>query len=628
LWGFERRIAWAKYRSVHNIDGNHMTQGPNQGLAATDDDSDDVRWALQVAVAKIKQGEQAEAISWVKRAAKAANDSGQVGRGNELSEHARQMAQTMWNLGSQAPPPRQPMPTSVEIEIEADSSPSDRPAKPPPLPKRRLAPPPGARRRPTGAPPPLPNRAGTTKSIPPGKRPSQLILTSSIPPAPDPPGFEQPSPERKSLTQIDEERRRPLASAPELEIEEMSSDELEAVGIKLEMRNPPSAPPSSEFNDRLSSADVERESVESVIPSLGDVQLDSVPPSEAPPAPDSVRRALALISEEEILEEEEDERVTQDLGFVHGSNPPTRTVGQPQASERDEQVPSSRRGRASDLGELTLEVSDLGPPSEAEVPGPAPTPAAVPQVGNVVDGIALDQVRGFEDLPEEVQEKLAQIARIEALDADEEVAFFGAAVVTAGTVDILPAFSDDSGAVAHQADVVFTKGTLPEAIALRVVSKVDGTRVAVWEPEPFDEAIAECPWVHDELRFIADYFLAVCGAALGPLGERLDDSLRGTVFNRLEVKALQPGEVLMNKDEAIPSLFVLGGGRLEAVGDAGQVTEFPAGSFVFANQMISAQKAPAAVRAGSQGALVLFAPRSTAHELMMSVPPLLEVMSS
>src|SRR5690606_13478392 len=134
--------------------------------------------------------------------------------------------------------------------------------------------------------------------------------------------------------------------------------------------------------------------------------------------------------------------------------------------------------------------------------------------------------------------------------------------------------------------------------------------------------IAECPWVHDELRFIADYFLAVCGAALGPLGERLDDALRGAVFKRLDVRALQPGEVLLNAAEPIPSLFVLGGGQLEAMGDSGPVGEFGVGEFIYSSQMISAQKAPTQVRAGARGALVLYAPRSVAHELMMSVPPL------
>jgi hypothetical protein len=222
---------------------------------------------------------------------------------------------------------------------------------------------------------------------------------------------------------------------------------------------------------------------------------------------------------------------------------------------------------------------------------------------------------------------LARIARIQELDAGDEVGFFGAAVVTAGSVDILPAISDDSGAVADTADVVFTKGSLPDSIALRVVAKIDGTRVAVWDPEVFEAAIAPCPWLHDELRFIADYFIAVCGAALGPLGERLDPALRTAVFKRLEVRALQPGELLLTEGASIPSLFVVGGGRLVLQRAGAADDELLPGGFVFADKMMSAKPAPATVRAADQGALVLYAPRSVAHELMMSVPPLLEVLA-
>jgi signal-transduction protein with cAMP-binding, CBS, and nucleotidyltransferase domain len=134
--------------------------------------------------------------------------------------------------------------------------------------------------------------------------------------------------------------------------------------------------------------------------------------------------------------------------------------------------------------------------------------------------------------------------------------------------------------------------------------------------------------VHDELRFIADRFLALCGATLGPLGERLDESLRGAVFARLEVRALQPSEVLINAGESIPSLFVVGGGRLEVVDASGvAIEELDSGAFVYPDKMMTAQAAPHTVRSGPGGALLLFAPRSVAHELMMSVPPLLEVLA-
>jgi hypothetical protein len=245
----------------------------------------------------------------------------------------------------------------------------------------------------------------------------------------------------------------------------------------------------------------------------------------------------------------------------------------------------------------------------------------------VVDGIDLMTTRGFEDLPEDVQLRLARTVRIEALSAGEEVGLFGAAVVTSGEVAVMPAFADESGAVALQADVVFTRGTLPDSIALRVVARIDDTRVAIWDPQPLAEAIEACPWVHDELRLIADRFLARCGATLGSLGERLDDSLRSAVFDRMEVRTFAPGETLTVQGESLPGLFVVGGGRVEVLAGDEVSEEMSPGDFLFATAIMGGAKCPATTRAGEKGALVLFAPRGVAHELMISVPPLLEVLA-
>lgn len=718
-----------------------MTLGSDETLVARDGDADDVRWALHTAHAQVKQGRPAEAIVWIKRAAEAAEAAGQDRRGVELRAEARRMAEAMWNLGPSAPqpasaswpppaqssvPPSQLSPSqavsgswpprAVSQPPPFQASPSQPPppqfasqsqvpsqsqrtllqypqSQPPPSSRRSIEievdvePVGGASRPPGAGPPPLPNRARLRP--PPGARPPGAPSLHPQVPQSGPPGFAAPQPARQSLSDT-VPGRAPMASAPEIEVEELDPNSLLAISLREVAVQGDSVPPraatsSPPFNDRLSSVDIEPLRVDAVLPSLGSNPPGgaqaSVPPGAAPnsvpPAPESVRRALALIDDEEILQEEEDQRVTQDLGFVAGfsnpppgsvpplssvppSAPPSESVRQsaaqtlpppaapastravsiapqsqlPNSADLRSGPPTSRRAQRPatvDLGELTLEVSDLGPPSRAlelvdSIPPSAPAP--VEAESNEVDGIQLDVVRGFEDLPEEIQRRLAARARVEHLDQGEEVAFFGAAVVTQGSVDILPAISDEAGAVAHQADVVFTKGTLDDSIALRVVAKIEGTRVAVWEPEVLEEILAECPWVHDELRFIADYFLAVCGATLGPLGERLDDSLRSTVFRRLEVRALQPHEVLLGAGETIPSLFVVGGGRLELLDAGGAVvSELAPGGFVFPDRMMTAQAASHGVRAGAHGALVLFAPRAVAHELMMSVPPLLEVLA-
>jgi CRP-like cAMP-binding protein len=335
------------------------------------------------------------------------------------------------------------------------------------------------------------------------------------------------------------------------------------------------------------------------------------------------------------------------------SKPPVlvrKSSGSPVASGRSSSVPPSRQERN------TARPAASAPPPEPWAPGaranapgrmstnPPPssisslptlmptantqrTSAASPALSARVDGVELAEARGFEDLPKEVQVLLAASARIETLHEGEEVAFFGAAVVTHGAVDILPAISDEAGAVAHQGEVVFTIGTLPDAMPLRVVAKLE-TRVAVWDRQTFNDAIAECPWVHDDLHQIADRFLACCGATLGALGERLDDALRGAVYSRFDVATYNADEVLVSAGETVPKLFVVGGGKLELVDAAGHIVdELGPGDFLFPSNILSAGKAPHTARAGAGGALVLQASRAAAHELFMSVPPLLEILA-
>jgi hypothetical protein len=48
---------------------------------------------------------------------------------------------------------------------------------------------------------------------------------------------------------------------------------------------------------------------------------------------------------------------------------------------------------------------------------------------------------------------------------------------------------------------------------------------------------------------------------------------------------------------------------------------------LFAQQILSGGKAPTAARASAGGALLMATDRHSAHELMVSVPPLLEVLA-
>jgi CRP-like cAMP-binding protein len=93
------------------------------------------------------------------------------------------------------------------------------------------------------------------------------------------------------------------------------------------------------------------------------------------------------------------------------------------------------------------------------------------------------------------------------------------------------------------------------------------------------------------------------------------------------VKAYGPFETIVTEGKSVPGLHVVGGGKIELLeGDVVKEEASP-GDFLFAAEVLSAGKAHQSARAGRSGALVLFASRSVAHEMLMSVPPLLEILA-
>src|SRR5690606_16866345 len=178
---------------------------------------------------------------------------------------------------------------------------------------------------------------------------------------------------------------------------------------------------------------------------------------------------------------------------------------------------------------------------------------------------------------------------------------FEVALVTSGSVQVMPAIDDLVASTAASGDVVFTTGSLEEGMALRVVAAAGGAKLAIWKKGALELATADCPWVADELKEVADRLQSLAGAAMGQLGERLDDALRDEVTRRLKVRRLLPDDVIIESGSPVSGMFIVGAGRLEVVAEAG-VQELLPGDFVLPEQILSAGKAPATVRAGAGGA--------------------------
>jgi len=290
--------------------------------------------------------------------------------------------------------------------------------------------------------------------------------------------------------------------------------------------------------------------------------------------------------------------------------------------------PASPARQAYDSEELPTQPhidSNRFPLSLLNAPMPDPAP---PEEDPHVSDVLLGEVRGLEDVPPEGQAILAREAHIERLGVDEEIGSFGLALVVRGAVKVMPAIADLACARAAKGDIVWSEGNLDDGVVLRLVAAEGETEVAVWDAELLKRIVRDYPWVLEDLKTLADRFQALAGVAMGPMGERLDDSLRAMVTDRCEIKRLLPGELLTNKGKAVGGMYIMAAGRLEILNGDQIESELGPGDFLFGAQVLSNGAAPNDARAGKGGALVLFAPRSIAHDLLLSVPPLLEIFAS
>jgi hypothetical protein len=604
-----------------------MTGAPPSSAAIPpprDDDDDDVAWALQTAQVQWKRGAHADAIVWLRRAADSALSVGNLDRATDLSRSATQLTEQMLSrvpgggsvpdsqerasdvdsllggVSSRLAAPLPSIPIDIDVEevtrIDADTERSFAAA-----PKVSTHPPHGVAppaRRATGAnsplrPPPPPR----------GQRP---------PPPPRPPMPSAPS-FVTSAPPLDEvlERRRPGATLDwnpaEANALNQRSQELPAVAARRISAPPPppreqsGAPPASEAQPGSSFP-----------PSV--TTLAAPPLDEAPGRlgySDSDTTALSVDSDHtEVMLADED-------------FPPSASQLSAPRFEAESAAPPEPERLTDEPERLTDE-----PELRTERPQIPPAPVEDAQIG----GIVLANVQGLQDLPEDAQHELVARARTEKLQLEEEVTNFGIALVLDGWVTIMPTIADAACAHANKGDVVFTSGTLSDGIGLRVVAGQDDTTVAIWDSQALEQATQDCPWVADELRVVADRFQALAGVTMGAMGDRLDDSLRSLVTDRCEVKTLLPYEVLVECGSTLPGLHIVGGGRIEIIVETddgvGEVDdELGPGDFLFAPQVLGGAGAPSTARAGKGGALVLFADRMTTHELLVSVPPLLEILA-
>lgn len=653
-----------------------------------DDDHEDVAWALRAASAQWRRNARTDAVSWVRRAAETANEVGQMHRSVELSALADELASAPGI--SRPPPPTAPPPRPMAPPRPTGAAPPPLPPSlvgPPSV----AAPPPGAPPAPVAPPPPGAPRSASmplTAAAPPPPvfpvgpaRPALPSLEIQFDEEPVASGstaasFDDDVDELLEddliLEELDEDEEllededTPVSSdAARLSDEVLAQDEEPTDrGFTVPpASHPPAAPPPAspppaapQPEETSTSGASDEDPTDRVLVTPSFVAAAAARSSSPELVVDDVSLddlGLDDLGLEGLAELPDDE----DEGGFDEFEAPTNITSAP-SSSAPASPPESEEDTAPEAPPFVegaaVEVSDeaslapattpqrisfppSGPPEEpfplapsAQQPNvveraSAPVP---PPVEPVVDGVSLVDVSGLQDLPEDAQLELARVAVVKELSPGEEVSSVGVALVTAGSVEIMPAVADASCARAERGEVVFTRGSLADGVALRVVGAAPGTRVAVWSDEHLSAATTQCPWVADELALVADRYQALAGAVMGSLGDSLDAMFRGMVLEKCTVRRFGEGDVLVEGGKTADGMYIVGAGWVELLGPDGSSTqELGPGDFLFPETILAASPARATARAGRGGALVLYASRMDAHELLATCPPFIELLA-
>ncbi len=325
-----------------------------------------------------------------------------------------------------------------------------------------------------------------------------------------------------------------------------------------------------------------------------------LPPRARPPAPPRV-------SEPEFVSIDVD---LSGESMLPPEPPPTLL----EVSQPDDDVHEAETAPAPEVEAAAVPPAPEPPAASAPVPPPAPVPALV-----------LDEVEAFADLPDDARTDFASAAKLHELAEGDEIGTFALAYVVKGTFDVAATVVDASAATIFAGAVLRARGSTEEGVPMRLIATKGPGIVATWSDAAVEAAFRTCPWVEEDLRAAADRVQTLVGITIGPLGERLDVSIREEIVGRLTMRPLAPSEIVVEIGAAVPGLLLVGIGELELVNDSKVVGVVGSGEFLFPTEVLGAGSAPSTARAGKGGALVLFGDRRIAQELLVTCPPLLEV---
>jgi hypothetical protein len=596
-------------------------------------DAEDVVWGLQTADSLWRRGERVDALVWLRRAAQAAGDANDDDRALELARYAAEL--TDW-MAQQDPSVRSLLPDVGVPPAPAAAAPPIRGTMPD-FPPEDAVPPEDDQGRPSA------------QSVPPAEKVHAGMFDPWADNQPPPP----PSARLGSVPSfVPEEDEEVITSIrPQANVASRSEPPVVVVvpppapvPSRAPPRKPPPLPPRARSQKPQapppppSSEEIEIELIPSVIPP---------PPAAEPPAPESPAPAVAEpLAAEPTASIVAEPAAAEPIAAEPIAAEPAAAESAPAAAALD--APDAREPLAAGQGRAIEQVAeesaaddelepirvepmpDLAPEIEAAPAPDAPIdvaeePAAAPAAEIARAGVDLEDAEAFADLPEDARSAFAAAAIVHHLGDSEEVGSFALAYVIEGSADVAATMVDAPAVRLAEGAVLRARGTTSEGVPMRLIAAKTPCVVATWSDAAVEEAFRTCPWVEEDLRAAADRVQTLVGITIGPLGERLDVSIREHIVGRLTLRPLLPGEVVVTAGEPVPGLFLVGIGEIELVANDAVGGVVGSGDFLFPTEVLGAGSAPSTARAGSGGAVVLFGDRQIAQELLVTCPPLLEV---
>ena len=445
--------------------------------------------------------------------------------------------------------------------------------------------------------------------------------------------------------------RTPISLAPTLDVRAETRDAV-AIGPALDLRSPQQAlPPKPQVIPPMP------EHLRAPAPRLATIRLHapapppsappprskpgSIPPprplSQRPPAPPSEPLELDL-SERASFHQAKLPSVTETHeGLPHLAPPSVLETQQglgvemPKAAAR---MPPAVLGRPP-----SDKLPSIPAPPEASEPPPSfealrdPRPAvamSTPAPRGGVGSIDSSRFEALVDVPDDERDKLLATGEIIALLPDEETDAPAIVVVLHGELEVRVRGRPSTLEIISVDQVRLLAPTTPCDGDLVVVGGKKGARILALPPAALETLRAVAPWVAQDLEPSSDDLHVVAGALRGEMGRRLDDALLREILGCAETMRLAPGAIVVKHQELVRALVVLGAGALSLrVADAQDAQEIGAlepGEVLFPSELLSRTAAPSTVRAGPDGAVVLVATRAATEELLVTYPPLLEIL--